>query len=354
MTADPENNIKGTKTIENRGWNEGETYTFTVTPDTATAAAIAAGNVTNVERRVSALAPESGNTATFVASPVGADAMTFKKSGTYTFTVAESFASDTATSGMTYDSHVGKVTYTVTDSHEKDEATGKSRLAVSVDYTDMAFTNIYKASGVFSGVSVTNTLNGRALDGSKFNFEVQGLNYDGEEPSIAVPTEITVPNGDNGQKTVLTNADGSSLLKADIDQSMVGKVQAFAIRETSPAAGGYTFDTENSGDALVLVEVKAKADMPADLYTVTRVYKGAAVSELLARGTSLTADDIASLGNPVQTVDSSQTSDKPSVDFVNTYEGSTTACSPTCRFMLAWPTRRAAPSPTARMPLRCS
>ena len=321
-TAGADSYITGTKTIEGRGWNEGETYAFMVTPDTATAAAIEAGNVTNVERRVTASTPAEGNTATFTANPVGANAMTFKKSGTYTFTVAESYAADTATSGITYDSHVGKVIYTVTDTHEKDDETDKSKLAVSVSYENMGFTNTYEASGVFTGVNVTNTLNGRALDGSKFSFEVQGLSYDGEQPSIAVPTEITVPNGDNGQKTVLTNADGSALLSANIDESMVGKVQAFAIRETSPEAAGYTFDTENSGAALVLVEVRAKADMPSSLYTVTRVYKGEAVSELLDGGTEISSSDIDALGSPVQTIDASQTGDKPTVDFVNKYEAS--------------------------------
>ena len=321
-TAGADSYITGTKTIEGRGWNEGETYAFMVTPDTATAAAIEAGNVTNVERRVTASTPAEGNTATFTANPVGANAMTFKKSGTYTFTVAESYAADTATSGITYDSHVGKVTYTVTDTHEKDDETDKSKLAVSVSYENMGFTNTYEASGVFSGVSVTNTLNGRALDGSKFSFEIQGLSYDGEQPSIVAPSEITVPNGDNGQKTVLTNDDGSALLSANVDQSMVGKVQAFAIRETSPEAAGYTFDTENSGAALVLVEVRAKADMPSSLYTVTRVYKGEAVSDLLDGGTEISSSDIDDLGDPVQTIDASQTGDKPTVDFVNKYEAS--------------------------------
>ncbi len=319
VTADADSNIKGTKTVANRSWNEDETYTFTVTPDSATAAAIEAGYVTDVARTVTVSAPEDGSAkVSFTASPVDADAMTFKKSGTYTFTVVESYVNDTTTSGITYDSHEGKVVYKVTDTGVKDDATGKSKLAVSVEYENMDFTNTYKASGVFSGISVTNTLNGRALESDKFSFDVQGLSYNGEQPSIAVPTEIAVPNGGNGQKTVLTNTDGSMLLSAKTDQSMVGKVQAFAIRETSPEADGYTFDTENSGAALVLVEVKAKADMPADLYTVTRVYKGAAVDALLASGADLNDDAIASL-TPVQTIDSSQTGDKPTVDFVNTY-----------------------------------
>ena len=323
VTADADNNIKGTKTLGGRGWNANEQYTFTVTPDTATAAAIEAGYVTDVERTVTVSAPADDSAeASFTANPVDADAMTFKKSGTYTFTVAESHAADTATSGITYDTHKGTVTYRVTDTGVKDDATGKSKLDVSVSYENMSFTNTYKASGVFSGISVTNTLNGRALDGSKFSFDVQGLTYNGEQPSIVAPSEITVPNGDNGQKTVLANADGSTLLSGNIDQSMIGKVQAFAIRETSPAAAGYTFDTENSGAALVLVEVKARDDMPSSLYTVTRVYKGEAVSELLDGGTEISSSDIDALGSPVQTIDASQTGDKPTVDFVNKYEAS--------------------------------
>ncbi len=320
VTADADSNIKGTKTLDGRSWNEDETYTFTVMPNDATAAAIEAGDVTDVERTVTVSAPESGNEASFTASPVDADAMTFKKSGTYTFTVKESYTADTETSGITYDSHEGKVTYKVTDSGEKDDATGKSKLAVEVSCKDMDFTNSYEASGAFTGVSVTNTLNGRALESGKFSFEVKALSYNGEQPSIDEPTEITIPNGASGEKTVLSNADGTMLLSASTDQGMLGKVQAFAIRETSAAAAGYTFDTQNSGDALVLVEVRAKADKPAELYTVTRVYKGAAVSELLAGGGDLNDDAINSLGEPAQTIDSSATSDKPSVDFVNKYE----------------------------------
>ena len=320
VTADAKDNISGTKTVKNRSWNTGESYTFTVTPDAATEKAIAAGDVTDVAREVTVSAPADGSAkASFTVSPKAADAMTFKKSGTYTFTVAEKCTDDSAATGIDYDSHSGTVTYKVTDTGEKDETTGKSKLTVAITSENMDFTNTYKAKGVFSGVSVTNTLNGRALENDKFSFEVEALSYNGEQPSIAAPSEITIPNGDNGDKTVLTNTDGSMLLSANTDQSMIGRVQAFAIRETSPEAAGYTFDTEKTGDALVLVEVKAKADMPADLYTVTRVYKGEAVTELLASGAELTDEAIEALGDPVQTVDSSQTGDKPTVDFVNEY-----------------------------------
>jgi pilin isopeptide linkage protein/uncharacterized repeat protein (TIGR01451 family) len=321
VSADPDQTIKVSKTLTGRDWNEGEAYTFTVTPDAATQTAIDNGVVTDVARTITVAAPESGSKATATAAYAdeASTAMTFTKSGTYTFTVAESYVEDTKTSGVSYDSHKGTVTYTVTDTGVAAE-NGNSQLAVSVEYKDTDFTNTYSATGVFSGVSVTNTLAGRALESDKFSFEVKGLSYNGEKPAIAEPASIKVPNGNSGEKTVITDEDNNTLLSANTDESMLGKTQAFVIRETSPAADGYCFDTTNTGDALVLIEVKAKDNMPADLYTVTRVYKGAAVSELLASGADLNDEAVAKLSDClVQTVDSSATGDKPTVDFTNTY-----------------------------------
>ena len=309
--------VSGSKVLENRSWNEGESYTFDITPDDVTAAAITAGTVTNVARTATATSDDDG---TFTASPAGdAGAMTFTKPGTYTFKVTERSNNDTATSGINYDSHTGTVVYTVTDTH-KAAASGKSQLAVSVAYNDMTFTNTYAAKGTYAGVKVTNTLTGRAIDETnvgKFTFSVQGVTLDGNSPSIAVPTSVNVPYGASGEKTVITAGDANaSLFAASTDQSMIGKKQAFLIRLTSGAADGYSFDTTNAGSALVVVEVKAKESMPSDLYTVTTIYKGADVDDLNLG--ALTSDDLASL-TAVQTVDSSATSDQPEVDFTSTY-----------------------------------
>ncbi len=312
--------VSGSKLVENRSWNEGESYTFDITPDDATAAAITAGTVTNVARTATAT---SDNDGAFTASPAGdAAAMTFTKPGTYTFKVTERSNNDTATSGINYDTHTGTVVYTVTDTHVA-ATSGKSQLAVSVAYNDMTFTNTYTATGTYAGVKVTNTLTGRAIDETnvdKFTFSVTGVTLDGNSPSIAVPTSVNVPYGASGEKTVITSGDtNASLFAASTDQSMIGKKQAFLIKQTSEAADGYSFDTTNAGSALVVVEVRAKENMPSDLYTVTTIYKGAGVDALNLG--ALTSDDLASL-TAVQTIDSSVTSDQPEVDFTSTYGAS--------------------------------
>ena len=312
--------VAGTKVIQNRAWNEGESYTFNITPDDSTAKAIEAGVVTNVARTATAT---SDNNGVFTASPTGdATAMTFTKPGTYTFKVTEQSNNDTATSGISYDSHEGTVVYTVTDTH-KAATSGKSQLAVSVKYNDMTFTNTYTAKGSYTGVKVTNMLTGRAIDSTnidKFSFDVQGVKLDGSEPSIAVPTTLNVPQGASGETTVITAGDANTnLFVANTDQSMIGKKQAFVIKQTSQEASGYSFDASNGGAALVIVEVKAKQNMPSDLYTVTTIYKGAAVEKLNLD--ALTSADLAGL-TPIQTIDSSTTSDLPQVDFASTYGAS--------------------------------
>ena len=317
VTATDDQVIKGKKTIENRDWDTDESYSFAITTDEATEKAIANGDVTNVERTATATSQNDG---AFTVSTSGSSALTFKKPGTYTFNVTEQNAGDSATSGIAYDSHTGKVVYTVTDTGVAAES-GYSQLEVSVEYTDMTFTNTYTASGSYAGVKVTNALSGHAIDADnvdKFTFSVQGVTFDGAAPAIAVPTTVNVPQGDAGEKTVVTfGQDNESFLKAATDQSMIGKTQAFVIRQTSTDGSGYDFDTSNEGAALVLVQVKAKQDRPSDLYTVTTIYKGSGI-EALNLDAGITSDDLADL-TPVQTIDSSATSDQPEIDFTSAY-----------------------------------
>lgn len=345
--------LQGQKTLSGRDWNQGESYTFNLAAatddasvtglDKTTAQAVADGAVAINASQATATAPESGRVASFAFGTEAAPTVTFNRAGTFSFNITENTAQD-GQAGMSMDKHTARATVVVTDLDKSGNHTGKLHVS-SVAYANTgasdadkavtdkaAFTNAYHASGTFSGVTVSKTLQGRASTAGQFTFAVTGLWYNGVQTSVdGAEANLSNKAAGAGVSGAVVGTNGAEKLFArTITEQDLGHTFAYRIRENQPAAAGYTYDTGYTGDAIVLVKVLARQNDPAKLYTVTTVLKGAGVTELLgdaSDASALTDDKIAELDqNPntyVQQYDASEAgTTTPAVSFVNRYEAS--------------------------------
>lgn len=345
--------LQGQKTVSGRDWNQGESYTFNLAAATddagatglskTTAQAVKDGAVAVNVNQATATAPESGRVASFAFGTEAAPTVTFNRAGTFSFNITENAAQD-GQAGMSMDKHTARATVVVTDLDERGNHTGKLHVS-SVAYANTgasdadkavtdkaAFTNAYHASGTFSGVTVSKTLQGRASTAGQFTFAVTGLWYNGVQTSVdGAEANLSNKAAGAGVSGAVVGTNGAEKLFArTITEQDLGHTFAYRIRENQPAAAGYTYDTGYTGDAIVLVKVLARQNDPAKLYTVTTVLKGAGVTELLgdaSDASALTDDKIAELDqNPntyVQQYDASEAgTTTPAVSFVNRYEAS--------------------------------
>lgn len=343
--------LQGQKTLSGRDWNQGESYTFNLTAaaddasttglSKTTKQAVTDGAVAINTDRATAGAPESGRVASFAFGAEAAPTVTFNRAGTFSFNITENAAQD-GQAGMSMDKHTARATVVVTDLDEKGNHTGELHVS-SVTYantgasgadkavTDKAtFTNAYHASGTFSGVTVSKTLQGRASTAGQFTFAVTGLWYNGVQTSVdGAEANLSNKAAKAGVAGAVVGTNGAEKLFArTITEQDLGHTFAYRIHENQPVAAGYTYDTGYTGDAIVLVKVLARQNDPAKLYTVTTVLKGAGVTELLgdsSDASALTDEKIAELKQDantyVQQYDASRAgTTTPAVSFVNRYE----------------------------------
>lgn len=345
--------LQGQKTVSGRDWNQGESYTFNLAAATddasvtglgkTTAQAVKDGAVAIGANQAVASAPESGRVASFSFGTAVAPTVTLNRAGTFSFNITENAAQD-GQAGMSMDKHTARATVVVTDLDESGNHAGKLRVS-SVTYANTgasdadkivtdkaAFTNAYRASGTFDGVTVSKTLEGRASTAGQFTFAVTGLWYNGVQTSVD-GSEASLSNkvAGAGVSGAVVSASGQEKLFArDLMEQDLGRTFAYRIHENQPAAAGYTYDTGYTGDAIVLVKVLARKDDPAKLYTVTTVLKGAGVTAVLGDGvdaSALTDEKIVQLKQDshtyVQQYDASEAgATAPTVSFVNRYTAS--------------------------------
>ena len=344
--------LQGQKTVSGRDWNQGESYAFNLAAaaddasvtglNKTTAQAVADGAVVINANQATAAAPESGRVTSFSFGTEATPTVTFNRAGTFSFDITEDTAQD-GQAGMSMDKHTARATVVVTDLDESGKHTGK--LVSSVTYTNTdasdadkavtdkaAFTNAYHASGTFSGVTVSKTLQGRASTAGQFTFAVTGLWYNGVQTSVdGAEANLSNKAAKAGVSGAVVGTNGAEKLFArTITEQDLGRTYAYRIHEDQPAPVGYTYDTNYTGDAIVLVKVLAREKDPAKLYTVTTVLKGAGVTAVLGDAgdaSALTDEKIAELKQDpntyVQQYDASEAGTTMStVSFVNRYTAS--------------------------------
>ncbi len=140
------------------GHDSVEEYTFTLTPDFALAdSGVTYEGGANVAKTSGVIGDGETESATF-------GAVTFSKTGTFTFKVKETPGS---ASGWTYSNAVETITVTVADD-------GKGQLVAKVTGNNPTFTNTYKAAAADPvTLTATKTLSGATLVAGQFSFELR-------------------------------------------------------------------------------------------------------------------------------------------------------------------------------------
>ena len=213
--------LSGTKTLEGRDFQAGDSFTFTVTADDGAPAPVdAEGNVVSEVT----INPTAGSVAT-----VDFGTITFTAAGEYVYRIAEQAGS---ASGMTYDTAEHVVIVTVTDD-------GQGNLTASVapeTAANIAWTNSWTfVPGEPFSLSGTKTLTGAQLYNGDFTFLV--------EPQDGAPMGDSLPAAFNGEPA--QSEDGSwtapVTLLSNITFTAPGDY-VYLVSEVNDGRPGYTYD----------------------------------------------------------------------------------------------------------------
>ena len=213
------------KVLEGREWREGDSFTFTIrAKDGAPLPVNANGEeVTSVTVHD---ATEAKNF-TFGTIPFTYDMV---RDGARTF-VYEVRENASGISGISDDPHVATVTVTVADQ-------GNGTMSAVVSNGSNVFTNIYSSRLDYTaagGLSVTKTMNGRAMSAEEFGFVVTATG-DGDKLGIAGEhASSAAPDGD--EALVVSSPAGVTFTQED-----VGKVYSYTITEKGGNLGGVSYD----------------------------------------------------------------------------------------------------------------
>lgn len=238
--------IKGQKTLKGRDALAGEAFTFELTAlDDFTKQALGDdalifGSDKTATRLVTqATGAENGKPCDFVFD----SAMTFKKVGTYRFSIKEMVPGDPA-ANMTYDPTTAEAVVTITDAGGKLEAAVSYINPQAPSIVDQAvFTNVYHAEGALAeGIKVSKVLTGRAMKAGEFSATVVGIdntagNTTDDDANAKLPqvdTEISFPKASAG-KPVSKKILGDILFT----QEDAGKTFSYIVAERlqGPAEG---------------------------------------------------------------------------------------------------------------------
>ena len=235
------------KVLEGREWREGDSFTFTIRAKDGAPLPVNA----NGEEVTSVTVHDATEAAdfTFGTIPFTYDMV---RDGARTF-VYEVREKASGISGISDDPHVATVTVTVADQ-------GNGTMSAVVSNGSNVFTNIYSSRldyTVAGGLSVTKTMNGRAMSAEEFGFVVTATG-DGDKLGIAGEhASSAAPDGD--EALVVSSPAGVTFTQED-----VGKVYSYTITEKGGNLGGVSYDATSYN-----VEITTADDASTAKLTVT-------------------------------------------------------------------------------------
>ncbi len=235
------------KVLEGREWREGDSFTFTISakdgaplPVNANGKEVTSVTVSNADEAADF---------TFGTIPFTYDMV---RDGARTF-VYEVREKASGISGISDDPHVATVTVTVADQ-------GNGTMSAVVSNGSNVFTNIYSSRLDYTaagGLSVTKTMNGRAMSAEEFGFVVTATG-DGDKLGIAGEhASSAAPDGD--EALVVSSPAGVTFTQED-----VGKVYSYTITEKGGNLGGVSYDATSYN-----VEITTADDASTAKLTVT-------------------------------------------------------------------------------------
>ena len=236
------------KVLEGREWREGDKFTFMINAKTDGAPLPVNANGEEVTSVTVHDATEAADF-TFGTIPFTYDMV---RDGARTF-VYEVRENASGISGISDDPHVATVTVTVADQ-------GNGTMSAVVSNGSNVFRNIYSSRLDYTtagGLSVTKTMNGRAMSAEEFGFVVTATG-DGDKLGIAGEhASSAAPDGD--EALVVSSPAGVTFTQED-----VGKVYSYTITEKDGNLGGVSYDATSYN-----VEITTADDASTAKLTVT-------------------------------------------------------------------------------------
>ena len=235
------------KALEGREWREGDSFTFTISAKTDGAPLPVDANGEEVTSVTVHDATEAADF-TFGTIPFTYDMV---RDGTRTFEY-EVRENASGIPGISDDKHAATVTVTVADR-------GNGTMSAVVTNKNNGFRNTYSSHLDYTaagGLSVTKTMNSRAMSAGEFGFDVVATG-DGDKLGIAGEhANSAAPDGD--EALVVSSPTGVTFTQED-----VGKVYSYTITEKGGNLGGVTYDATS-----YYVEITTTDDASAARLTV--------------------------------------------------------------------------------------
>lgn len=236
------------KVLEGRDWRDGDSFTFTISAKTDGAPLPVNANGEKVTSVTVHDATEAADF-TFGTIPFTYDMV---RDGARTF-VYEVTENASGIPGISDDKHAATVTVTVADR-------GNGTMSAVVTNENNVFTNTYSSRLDYTaagGLSVTKTMNGRAMSAGEFGFDVVATG-DGDKLGIAGEhASSAAPDGD--EALVVSSPAGVTFTQED-----VGKVYSYTITEKGGNLGGVSYDATSYN-----VEITTADDASTAKLTVT-------------------------------------------------------------------------------------
>lgn len=235
------------KVLKGREWREGDRFTFTISAKDGAPLPVDENGeeVTSVTVHDATEAKDF----TFGTIPFTYD-MVRDGARTFEYEVRENAS---GIPGISDDTHIATVTVRVSD-------TGNGTMSAVVTNENNAFTNTYSSRLDYTaagGLSVTKTMNGRAMSAGEFGFDVVA-GRDGDKLGIAGHhTNAEAPDGD--ETLVVSSPTGVTFTQED-----VGKVYSYTITEKGGNLGGVSYDATSYN-----VEITTADDASTAKLTVT-------------------------------------------------------------------------------------
>ena len=294
--------ISVAKTLDGRDWTEGDSFEFTLTPQSDNAKAAVDDGTITLPGNVTIDSADEDRTNAFGAITFGD-----VPDGDYTFVVSEVEPTENKIAGVEYDGTTYEITLNVADQNDGTlEVTVAEDSATKLD-SALAFTNTYEATGELGAdtISVIKSLTGRDWqDGDTFQFQIEldetGLAEDVID-TITVPAgPIEVTNGTDGHKAAFgaigfnDTPDGeytfvvSEVVPEDGDK--LGGVtydadpQTVKVKVTDDGKGGLTASLAGgqSGELTFENSYAASGELPDGTITVTKNFTGRPNDEWLS------------------------------------------------------------------------
>ena len=269
--------LKGSKTLTGRKWQDGDAFTFTLwskKDNEALLDAVPKKSYTIKDDRaifktVTVDEKDAGNNRTVTLDFGKLNFIKDSNGKPYEFYITETIPRSDEIRDIQYDGSDHRIPVYVTDD-------GQGHLTAEVaenSITNLDFYNIYSSSIEYSneaGIVIEKTLNGHDMTDDQFEFTVEALESGSDDTKVAKEeaaarigfgqdqTKKTYQSkaASDGQKCVIDILDGE---KVRFTQDDAGKTFCYKVTETKDDAAGYTYDTTEYRVEIALEDLGAGA-----------------------------------------------------------------------------------------------